>query len=858
MVRPKSTTTMQWAICAWLLLIVVPSYAQISGVIRDPDGVSADGVEIFLNGSMVHAKTNEFGQFALTDCPTGLQEIVAYKKGYLLYRAPLRIQPGRHYTLKLQFEGKQAKIRASGTPESLKTFESSLLGEGGSLFINPESKLAVQEKDGKFKVLSGPFWVEHPAEGYRITAYFDPGTFQETADAAYFFQEYAESNIEMNMAIERSRMEAYRGSIRHWLSSIAKGRADEQGFSVTDTLGNKVELTPSPSSTEGYSRIQTERLLIIHYRDQESKVAFAGPVDFNARGFMINSRNLKVSGAMNQPSLARQLPVEYKPIENVEETFGKVLRSFYEKVYVQTDKPYYYPGEPVWFKAYINYYNWEWRDSLSQVLYVDLLTERKEAKLQLMFPINMGMSQGDFFIPASLSEGTYYLRAYTSVRLNYGDSGLFTKPVRILGSLSRPDPTISRPLPDDPEVLITASKTVYQTRDKIELTIQLRDDLLSGGADLSIAVTDAAQVIAVPDPINIVDTYPIDSAEIPNITDLVHPIERGIGFRGKFLNNKGRPEKSMLNFVQWNTGDLLFVQAGDDGMFWQTGLQFTDSATFSYKSEKTKNVPYGKVVILPPEIPSLRIPYRPEWKIVTAGSVQRIFSEYEVPKDTKMLQEIEIRGTKINDPSQRKKKRPYGYPDYVVKAESLNQGMSSLLYALVGRVPGLMIVPSSNQVYFSRSGRRPLIMVNGVPMTGDPGVTLFTIDINTVETIEVTSRLNAALGAQGMGGVIDIYTKSGPPPSRETQNFQTIKLPGFSRSRKFQSPDYEHPTDAEAQADYRATLYWNPEFTVDGNGRAAITFFASDLAGQYRVVVEGVTAEGEPVRGEALITVEFK
>ena len=43
--------------------------------------------------------------------------------------------------------------------------------------------------------------------------------------------------------------------------------------------------------------------------------------------------------------------------------------------------------------------------------------------------------------------------------------------------------------------------------------------------------------------------------------------------------------------------------------------------------------------------------------------------------------------------------------------------------------------------------------------------------------------------------------------------------------------------------------------TNDRTGAATVSFYASDSEGQYRVIVEGVTGDGKPVRGEYLITV---
>jgi hypothetical protein len=858
----------------WFVLVLTSALteapAQISGLMLNVKGEPAIGAEIFINRTTIRAVTDEFGQFTLTEVPPGFHEIIAYKKGFTLYRAPMRVLEGRTYTLNLTFRDTEKKPRGRSTEESNNVFAQAILGNEGLMLFNPDSKPEVEVTDGKFRVLSGPVVMEYPNGGYRITAYFSPQTPQALSDAAYCYQEYNGSNVNQNIAFERTRMSLYKGSLRHWLMALWARKTTEEGFSMTDGDGKPIDMSERivASSTAGYHRIRLGGSVTVRYQDQStSTVSAADPIDVNALGIMINPRLLITEGAMNNPGLAHQLPLDYRPIANdIDSTFAEALKYFYEKIYVQTDKPYYYPGEPLWFKTYINYYHPVWMDTLSDVLYVDFMGPQKQVLLERMFRIENGRSHGDFILPDSLAEGTYYLRAYTNLRRNFGDEGLFTKPLYILSLTDKVDPSLQRD-PQGPQgiTLIPKQKT-YQPRDRITVNMILPDSL-RGAANLSISVTDAAQVIAIPEPITIATHYPIVPSEISRINELVYRIERGVSFYGQFLNNKGVGEKTQLSFIQWKTGDVLMAETEEDGMFWQTGLQFTDSALFSYKSDKAKGRPYGSVKILPREVPPLHPGPEPELNIVKAGTVQRIYSAYEVPKETTLLEAVEITGRREEkEEFERNKKRPYGRADHILTSKNLNIGVGSLLFALVGKVPGLIVNPSQGVVYYSRAvgtsitaPNNPLVTVNDIPMYGDAGTILNSLDYNTIESIEFTSRLNVLYGSQGSYGVIAVYTKEGGGVDRTDPNFQIIKLPGFSKTRNFVAPDYEKPTMDATQADYRSLIYWNPNVDVDAKtGTTAVSFFAADLAGLYRVVVEGVTAGGVPVRGETYLVIEEK
>jgi hypothetical protein len=42
-------------------------------------------------------------------------------------------------------------------------------------------------------------------------------------------------------------------------------------------------------------------------------------------------------------------------------------------------------------------------------------------------------------------------------------------------------------------------------------------------------------------------------------------------------------------------------------------------------------------------------------------------------------------------------------------------------------------------------------------------------------------------------------------------------------------------------SEFISTLYWEPAFFLNGNGTATCSFYTSDLAGRFRIVVNGRT-----------------
>jgi hypothetical protein len=89
-----------------------------------------------------------------------------------------------------------------------------------------------------------------------------------------------------------------------------------------------------------------------------------------------------------------------------------------EKVFLQTDKSYYFPGESIWMKA------WCALDGapsyLSRILYVDLVNSQGEVITKKMYRLDsLGSTPADMEVPAQIKSGNYTLNAYTLWMLNF-------------------------------------------------------------------------------------------------------------------------------------------------------------------------------------------------------------------------------------------------------------------------------------------------------------------------------------------------------------------------------------------------------------------------------------------------------
>jgi hypothetical protein len=109
----------------------------------------------------------------------------------------------------------------------------------------------------------------------------------------------------------------------------------------------------------------------------------------------------------------------------------------------------------------------------------------------------------------------------------------------------------------------------------------------------------------------------------------------------------------------------------------------------------------------------------------------------------------------------------------------------------------------------------------------------------------------------GWIGAIAIYTKHwdegmlGTKTIDETYGRQIFH--GYSITREFPEPDYRRNDSLASQPDFRTTLYWNPNLIPDSTGQVHFTFYNSDHAKKYRVVIEGMDSRGRLAYIDSLI-----
>lgn len=162
--------------------------------------------------------------------------------------------------------------------------------------------------------------------------------------------------------------------------------------------------------------------------------------------------------------------------------------------------------------------------------------------------------------------------------------------------------------------------------------------------------------------------------------------------------------------------------------------------------------------------------------------------------------------------------------------------------------PFVPLVPDFSQ-------RTPLVLLDGVPIS--PQKMLH----HSPYKIESISVLNNRyfMGPLISDGVVLFESKEKVLSGFELDdNYVPVSIMPISTTKRYATVSYNSETVHSKIPDQRDQLYWNPSLTVHDEATKDITFFTSDVTGEFDVVIEGFSNSGIPYSKVITLTVEDK
>lgn len=102
-----------------------------------------------------------------------------------------------------------------------------------------------------------------------------------------------------------------------------------------------------------------------------------------------------------------------------------------DRLYIQTDKPFYSPGETIWYSVFV-------RDALSlkpslksDIVHLELINPKGSVEKTYQLIAHNGIAKGDFDLAADAPGGLYTIKAFTNWQKNDHDTSFFTKEIQV-------------------------------------------------------------------------------------------------------------------------------------------------------------------------------------------------------------------------------------------------------------------------------------------------------------------------------------------------------------------------------------------------------------------------------------------
>lgn len=532
-----------------------------------------------------------------------------------------------------------------------------------------------------------------------------------------------------------------------------------------------------------------------------------------------------------------------------------------EQIVLQTNTDFYLSGESILYKTIcINKKNKE-TITLSKIAYIELINNENTSVLRHKQVINNGISYNDFFIPTNIETGSYKIIAYT--KLTQGNNEYASREIFILNPyLQLPEKHKENNSKEVISLLnykeenkntskINLNKIEFKKREKVTFN---SNENLQGNFVINVIKIDSIPDLQVQKNINSliqIENYTIENKE----NTLIFPETRGEVFTGKISaknNNDVIENKKIALSIPGENFDFKIATTDINGTFKfildnpngdEAYFQVFDKNKENYKielfnttkitkSKSEKNVKinssYANAIL----------------KRSVANQIQNIY--YHRKSDT-------VFANKKNKPFYDGSDKEYLLKDY-------NQ-QNTVKEIFIEIIPEVYISKKEGKQTFSVNDYEvnnsnlyynTLVLIDGFLLQDfDEILTFDPAYFTKINFVNKGFFLNKYI----FNGVVNLTSKDFNYIPNTSQDYiikKKIERPQLIK--KYYKVDY-YKNNLEKIPDYRYQLCWEPNVT-EINTKKPFEFFTSDISGNFIIIIEGITTNGECIYMENYIKVK--
>ncbi|MCP9749008.1 carboxypeptidase-like regulatory domain-containing protein [Lacihabitans sp. CS3-21] len=702
-----------------------------------------------------------------------------------------------------------------------------------------------------------------------------------------FFIEQTPTDIKQKQSWETSREKAFKYSSKFIFQSILQKNCYQEFYvpkkNSNAVRGNyfyseldksieklKIEKIKIDTLANGTFKISVPKNLEIHAKNQKpynnpySDISHSiswlqAENDFiltDKDGNALNPYDIFPAGDLNSLKISGILPLDFRskeqaivsPIKN-EEVVTSNSAETTEKISIHANKSRFYAGETIWFKIYQEYKTTAERKS--GVVYIDLFNEKGELRNSKILRSENGSSWGEFNLSDTLQAGKYALRAYTNQMRSSGKSSIA-------------------------EIEILTSNESFTTNiegnsDESSSILELEKTIFKNGEHLTFGVNgqpnESYSISVVKKEYSSKSFFENETITQHGRKENIFPVEiAGRAFVGKTTK---KPEATVWNFGA-NYSNVEFLESDKNEKFLLQNIFQTDSISLSLKGYDKKNKPLRDLELTDFGRPNFDYIFSKSIKTVTEYQETGIKNspksyDFDLEKMI-LLDEVEIKAKKSENPQLLKERKLYGNPNKSFNTEEIVKSSApNVLMTLTSLLPNLKTVYDVEKhtldIRWNRPGfltpQRPSIIVDGLEIQSPTDIQHLTS--SAIAKIDIYQ--NAVTSVQGAQSLIVIYTKtylnepSKNIAKKKDPDVKTFKFLGFSNPKSFYLPTKNKDGHRIGQIEQRSTIYWNPNIETGENGKALVSFEVLSLPGEYVIELVGKDEKGKVISERKMIEI---
>ena len=550
-----------------------------------------------------------------------------------------------------------------------------------------------------------------------------------------------------------------------------------------------------------------------------------------------------------------------------------ISTSTQETIFLHSNTTTFLTGETLYYKLFcLNPIN-NTPSLISKIAYIELVDNSRNSFQKNKVYLEKGIGYGEYFIPTTLKTGSYKIISYTKWMLNSAKPQTNEIDIFIINPFQTQEPNknvtfdssskstistvqsfTSSNLNNEKIVEFELDKETYYTRDKATIRIKsLTETIEKGNYSLSVRKIDKLPTLKQLSPQEFIkktaNNYnPVSFNYIPELrSELITGTIRS-------KNNLPVNDISLSLSLPGKEFVLKIIKTNPEGKF-------------AFLMDRFPNFSNAIVQVLDDKSADYTIIFDPFPNFDTSGL--EFTSKLNLTPDLK--KDIEERSTasQIQNAYYQIKK------DSLVNEAVINPFFNTIekTYLLddYSRFPTLKenIVEVIVELYYRRENGKyklrvrndhkdleiygpPLVLVDGL-LIQDPS-DLFDYNMGNVDKVSLINE-PYVYGPNLYGGMISFETKNSDFATTYAKKYlNTTELQRPNSKKVYYSPDYKPGNNLKRIPDYRYQLLWQPNISLDKK-EDTLSFYTSDVKGEFDVVLEGFTENGHPVYISKTITV---